>query len=573
LPRLTSNTAPPPGYYADNLLSVAQLACEHSADLLGDTHGLLVALPGLSEDAQRLLARLIMRTTPVIRSDSLGYAEVSAIDSALAELTSAGWIDLNAAVSAQALLARVKVAELKAIFTDQVRSGDRKTTLVERILSSYTDAAVRARCLAHSLGWVTLRAKSDLRLMQLVYFGDLYRDLTEFVMRDLGIAEFEPYPLGESARAFETAAEMRQYLMFSQLQNLPLQRRHSALQWLFAQIQQQVNGTTDPPTNASIVRRRDKLLNGWGRDFERAKQPEYAHACYQRATTHPARERRVRLLAAEKTTAGDRAVQSLLEQISAQPWSFEEALFAEKFASRLAGKAARVPDKWPESVWFTAKPALPNVEWFTARTLTLNGGRAWHTENSLLTSLLGLAFWDIIFAPVQGMFTHPFQNGPRDLFWPDFRSRRGDLIDNRLSECRDKAVLWGWIERHAAEKAGRACRLVHWGAVGHNNNEILRTAKASFRADTLTRVFDYMLTNLQQVRSGMPDLFVCYGAGCYELVEVKGPGDQLQPNQRIWLGKLSELGVPCRVIKYKSTGRTRKAIDAQNPASQSARAG
>ena len=60
-----------------------------------------------------------------------------------------------------------------------------------------------------------------------------------------------------------------------------------------------------------------------------------------------------------------------------------------------------------------------------------------------------------------------------------------------------------------------------------------------------------MLNDLGQVRNGMPDLFVAYGGGQFELVEVKGPSDQLQPNQRVWLSQLCELGIPCRVVKHR----------------------
>ena len=36
--------------------------------------------------------------------------------------------------------------------------------------------------------------------------------------------------------------------------------------------------------------------------------------------------------------------------------------------------------------------------------------------------------------------------------------------------------------------------------------------------------------------------------GDYALVEVKGPGDQIQKNQMRWLGRFSEMGVPAFVL-------------------------
>lgn len=539
LPRLNPNAPPPPDYYSDNLLAVVNHVWEHSADLLGPASGYVEALTQLDGQSRRLLARLIMRTTPVIRVDSLSYTEVHDRDQTLATLAAQQLIEINPDTAAEPLLQRAKVAELKTLFPELVAPKDRKADLLQRILCTTTEAGIRQRC-ALSFSWVQVDPEGHLQRLQLAYFGDLYRDLTEFVMRDLGVMKYADYALGANARAFAECEELNQYLELASLQQLPVQRRAQALQWLVKHpLIDQVE-----PANPGLARRRNRLLNAWGRDFERSKLNAHAHACYERSTAHPARERRVRLL--HKSAATEPARQ-LLSAIKSAPWSFEEALFAERFG---AGKEApRQP--WTTTVWQTNNAQLPGVERLTGALLTRNTGRAWHTENGLLPSLLGLAFWDIVFAPQQGMFTHPFQAGPRDLFWPDFRARRADLIAARLTECADEAALWSRIMQASETYVGCACRLVHWGVIAHNQGEILAAARRCFRADQLSALFDYMLNDLDQVRSGMPDLFVTYGGAAFELVEVKGPSDSLQPNQRVWLGKLAELGIPCRVIKHK----------------------
>ena len=55
-----------------------------------------------------------------------------------------------------------------------------------------------------------------------------------------------------------------------------------------------------------------------------------------------------------------------------------------------------------------------------------------------------------------------------------------------------------------------------------------------------------------RTRNGFPDLTVVYGPGNFEFVEVKGPTDQLQPGQRVWLSALEEMGLPARVLKFKT---------------------
>ena len=52
-------------------------------------------------------------------------------------------------------------------------------------------------------------------------------------------------------------------------------------------------------------------------------------------------------------------------------------------------------------------------------------------------------------------------------------------------------------------------------------------------------------------RSGFPDLTVVYGPGRYEFVEVKGPNDQLQTNQRLWIQALRARSLPVRVLRFR----------------------
>ena len=49
----------------------------------------------------------------------------------------------------------------------------------------------------------------------------------------------------------------------------------------------------------------------------------------------------------------------------------------------------------------------------------------------------------------------------------------------------------------------------------------------------------------------MAFLFICYGPDDFDFVEVKGPNDQLQPQQRAWFRVFDELKLPARVLKLK----------------------
>jgi len=59
--------------------------------------------------------------------------------------------------------------------------------------------------------------------------------------------------------------------------------------------------------------------------------------------------------------------------------------------------------------------------------------------------------------------------------------------------------------------------------------------------------------------SGVPDLFIWNAKkGSCKFVEVKGPGDTLQENQKIWIDVLLNAGVSVEVCKVVEHGKTPK---------------
>jgi Fanconi-associated nuclease 1 len=58
----------------------------------------------------------------------------------------------------------------------------------------------------------------------------------------------------------------------------------------------------------------------------------------------------------------------------------------------------------------------------------------YHAETSVLTTIFSLLFWDIIFAPVPGVFQNRFQSAPLDLNTEFFYTQRSALIDARIEQ-------------------------------------------------------------------------------------------------------------------------------------------
>lgn len=533
MPTLTPRQPPPPDYYAQNLrflLSEVQARC---GDLLREPEQRFIeAVQAASTPAQRLMARLLTRSRPWLRIDSLEYAEVGDLGSALHELRERRLIEPLAPAPANALLDLLTRAELQACFPS-IRAAT-KPEWIRCCLSRYPDALIRARLAEHH-PWIGVAVRREFSVCQVLFFAGDGQDLSAFVMQDLGIHTYERYPLDGASRAFATRGELDRYLGCRRLAGhvvhldavpelAPLLRRALAAE----------------PLCRLEQRARDRLLNRLGQWHERRGELDDARACYQSSTSPPARERLARLLHRQGEQA---ALEALLERIRLDPWGPEEIDFTTRFPGRRRACGPAV------TTCLLSDGTPPRIERHALNLLTSNGGRGWHLENLLPLGLAGLAFWEEVFAPLPGAFSHPFQLGPHDLFWPDFARARRHLLDARLASLRAPGALAERLRTVHQAKNGISNRLVHWGAF---SNELLNALLANVPERSLLTLADHTIRNLHRSRTGFPDLLLIYGPGAWEVVEVKGPTDQLQPAQRVWLGALEALSVPARVLRFRA---------------------
>ncbi|KAF9205490.1 hypothetical protein CPC16_001016 [Podila verticillata] len=68
------------------------------------------------------------------------------------------------------------------------------------------------------------------------------------------------------------------------------------------------------------------------------------------------------------------------------------------------------------------------------------GYKGYHSENSILASLFGLLFWDILFSPQPGVFETSYQTEPLDLRTDAFFLGRQQMITDRL-DCIAKSTI------------------------------------------------------------------------------------------------------------------------------------
>ena len=531
-------------YYLANFQQALSWLGERYADLLSEAEqGFVQQFAAIPTASQALLVRMIMRKGPHFRTSKLDYAEIGCTHLAAAPLLDASWIRHDAELSLEALFSLLRKEELLEHLGDRPRhKALKKSQLLEQLAEAESYREPRpfaAWCPASTEQVLSLCIEPLCERLRLMFFGNLHQDWSEFVLAELGIFRYEPVPLTPDSRAFRHRADVDSYL---QLQR---SREHFEAGEPLASVLQQVRALAcDTPFLAT---RRDKLLFRLGQHLEREADLEGALAFYADCRHGGARLRQIRVL---ERLGRQAQAHALASQAAVAPEDDAEAQAVERALVRLGrqlglpqpGKAK--PPAPPRIDLCLSKPEAQSVEQAVQTHLSEAAGPVHYVENGLLCSLFGLLCWEAIFAPVPGAFFHPFQSGPVDLFSADFHSRRAERFAACLAHL-DSEAYQQRIRQNYADKFGIQSPFVFWSLL---DQALLDQALRCMPAAHLRACFERMLRDLKANRSGMPDLIQFWPAERrYRMIEVKGPGDRLQDNQRRWLAFCAEHGMPVDV--------------------------
>ena len=540
---LTPSTPAPEDYYQNNCLNLFGYVLERYGDLLAPNEAnLLQQYLTASDDAQRLLARLLTRRGPLFRLDKLTYKEIGSIDDAVTELSRREMLAVNPAAPSDQWLALLKKEELLDFLVklSPSKKGDKKLTklrkgeLMKRVLDGIPDRRIR-HTYVRELTVIAICAPQTWDLARLLYFGEIHQDWTTFVLKDLGMIRYETVQL--SKRQFDNRQDLEAYIDLLRLDRLSHMLSDYPQIWQ-PLLEQLVTISGD----RFFARRRDRALLRIAGHLEKLEMFEEAVTTYEAISRHPARERMIRINA--KNGQLD-AANHLLEMARGAPYSEEERQFADRFGRRGGGFQPEIFTVEVHELDSDQSIEEQALEYLQAHMDTAFGI---HAENSLIKSLTGLVYWSAIFADVPGAFTNPFQAAPNDLYLDDFIEVRSEIITSLENALADDSSLRMHLQETVRSKFQLANSLVDWSLFTQVSIEqILKFMPI----DHIRRLTAFQIRHLTQFRSGMPDLFVVHATGSYEFVEVKGPGDQLQPVQRLWFKRFAELSIPARVMKIK----------------------
>ncbi|KAI0780638.1 hypothetical protein BD413DRAFT_619127 [Trametes elegans] len=190
------------------------------------------------------------------------------------------------------------------------------------------------------------------------------------------------------------------------------------------------------------------------------------------------------------------------------------------------------------------------------------GCKGFHCEGRIVTTLFGLLFWDVLFAPVPGAFETPYQAAPLDLAEDTFYYARQALADARRAEIEAGRAPEILEAAHAAHE-GVMCVGVRWDLF--TKEELVGIARC-MDPKALSVVCQLMCEDYAGRTGGVPDLILWHEEeGWAKFVEVKGPGDSLQENQKAWIDVLLQAGMPVEVCDVYEFGKVPDKVKIDGP--------
>lgn len=539
----------PEGYYLANVKTLFDHVETVYADILGSDYlNFLYQFKQLSDDAQKLIVRLLNRSNHLFRLNKLNYPEIKSIPQAIQELNTKKILQVNPGLNHEDILPLFNKAELiKKHENPSTLNSLTRPELYNYLLSEgdelYFENLTSNECL------LEVSNQDTYQVLQMLFFGNLNQSMTDFVLRDLGLYQFENYRIDIDNRPYRNAEEIEQHWLLHQLDGFMELTEAANIDALLDcfNIIPQCSDRLSP-----AYRKSERLKFDIARQLERLGELDHAMSQYQQCRLPPSRERQARILHQQGEI--QRAV-DLCTTIIETPMDESEFQFATEFANRLirqnkleslsglSGKSKYQPEIIELELQKQASVEQAVVEFYQDHK---TGQSCFYLENTLFNGVLGLLIWDVIFAPVSGAFYNPFQYRPSDFYAEDFISKRQSILDTIWASIKNNDDIWRRVSSCWQIKQGLANPLVDWNSL---NLDTIQLALQRIPHENWLAIFKRLLLDLRNNRSGFPDLIVFPAEGAYLLVEVKGPGDNLQKNQQRWMQYFDQNDIPHRVAR------------------------
>ncbi len=547
-----------PRYYLENFRYVLDFVKRLYGPILNEAENdFMRRFNDLSIDAQCLFVRFSNRKGLFFRVNKLQYNEITDLPAALGELLLAGFVERLSAHhevmgrEALGVYTKPELLSLLPLEPEEIKplKNQKKEEVVAYALHEL-DFGEMVTSLTTFETVVRVQFEAEVMMIKYLFFGNRGSDMTEFVVRDLGMMNFERYDESKMTARFRSRKEVEDKLLISLTNEefYDLKTAESPAEDIYNWF---LNwNETRPELSEIAIPGYQRLVCKVGGFLERQKLPDQALAVYELSDRVPARERRARLLF--RNGAVEEAL-ALCDEIAVTPQNAEERYFAKDFRDKILGLSEKKRSRKATTRFLSDAESLNipaayrhHVEAGVMNHYLEADFDAAFTENYPWRGLFGLVFWDIIYDANVSAIHHPLQRAPSDFYLPDFFNRREQLLRNRLAELETRDDWRKHVGRTYNAKYGITNVLVDW------NDELLGLVNqiiAVLDVEQLRLILLEMARNVREHTRGFPDLLIWNEAGAYEFVEVKSPTDHLGPQQLHWLQFFQTIGVQAKVVR------------------------
>ena len=505
----------------------------------------VVRLQRMPIQARCLFVRLYLRKGNFFRTDKLDYSEIGDLNTAIHHLIEDGFLSRLSDERLDLSITMRNLAELKEegllLHLPSALAG--RPNIDQALLSQIGSLQVPR------LDIIQLQHRNLIDRCQLAYFGNAHQDLSDLILTDLGQRSFESTRCTTTKWRTQKVIDLASLLLVFRREIDYLSSRLKDEKGglvvkddIRATLEQLLDGFPAMLNEPLVQRRYDRTVGAAGRLAERLDANELALKWYALSEASAIVERRLRVMSKLNIPG----TEALAERLLGSSLTASEIKYAERLLGRPTHYSAR---KVPEFGLSLNTEMLNSYEGGIERQVIdwlhdHRGQTAHHTENTVFSGLFGLLFWEVIFAPIDGAFFHPYQSGPADLFDADFYPRRERWFQDRFKKLESKRYRDERFVATVQEKQGIQNPFVVWSdALLMVLIKVLETIHWS----RLEPLFQQMARNPREATRGFPDLIVLE-EDSVEFIEVKGPGDRLQDHQIRWLCELNNAGIPSSVL-------------------------
>ena len=534
-------------YYWENFNYVLGYVKKQYQNLLSDSEIIFIQdFENLPKESQCLYLRLASRRALWFREEKLTYVEISNISLSLDELGEKGFIrfaskldsvDLGSILSVFSKKECIALTSKLAHFP-KYSSTISKDHLVDlckpfsyEIMQLLNEMAGQLICPVQ-LEYFTF--------IQFLFFGTKFRDMSEFVIRDLGHRQYVAVDEEEFVPYFQSRKEAVEKWKISlwrenfyEMSKDPASIDELVQSWnqdilpMYVDISDVAMGSFE------------RALFSLGRWLERLGHLELALDIYEPSLSGLSLERRVRILAKLKRIEEALLLAKLGLEIGFPP---KETHFFEDFVlkqnSKKHIKAVTQSLKLSPTLLIDIK-WKGNVELGVIDYFENMGYSAHFTENHLWKNVLGILCWDLVFDENQTGIHHPFQWAPSHYSSEGFTLGKEKDFEEKMGLLASLDLFFAHALHIKENHEGKLNPLIDWYTF---DIELIKELVHRVPQESLAHVLRYLWTHLSTHAKGFPDLFV-FKDSEYQFIEVKSPTDHLSAIQYFWHDFLIKTGI------------------------------